>query len=181
MTRIAIAILITVLAFGALIILAGHMDWYSVSYRVTSDAIDVIDAIDGDEPTPEAPPSGARMFSDPAAWPRDFMRGALASADCPTDTVRNLRARMAAVGPYTVDEFERTVATVQATRDDPGAGIVRYNRASELTKRSITEADRIYVFGFTSASPGGDTTGFSGYFVAHDECVVHVEVTSYDN
>ena len=168
MTRIAAAIVVTLIALGALIVLAGRTDWNAVSYRVSSGAID---ALTEEEPT----------ISDPATWNREFMRDARSSATCPTDTVRNVRMRMGAVGPYTVAEFERTVASYQTSGDDPGPGVASYNRVSELVKPSITAADRIYVFGFDSVTLDSGASRVSGYFVARDECIVHVEVTDSDD
>ena len=88
---------------------------------------------------------------------------------------------MAAIGPYEVDAFERTVAYYSSTGDGPDRGIPTYNRVSDLVKRSITAADRIYAFGFNARAVDGGAAGFSGYFVARGDCIVHVEVTRYDN
>ena len=181
MTRIAIAIVITLIVFAALIIMAGRTDWYGVSYRMSSGAIETIDALTDDESDSDAARPATRAISDPATWNRDFMRDARPSADCPTDTVPNVRARMAAIGPYTADEFERTVAYYSSTDDETGQRIPTYNNVPEVVRRSITMADRIYAFGFDSLTANNDALEISGYFVARDDCILHVEVTSIDN
>lgn len=178
MTRIAVVILVTGIAFVALIVLAGRMDWYAVSYRVSSGAID---ALTKDEPTAGTAAAATQAISDPSTWNRDFMRGASSSADCPADTLGNVRTRMATIGPYTVDEFERTVASYAPTAEDPVRGIPTYNRVSELVRNAITAEDRIYVFGINPIAAGRDTRGVSGYFVARNECIVHVEETDQEN
>lgn len=178
MSRIAVVILTTGIAFVALIILAGRTDWSDVSYRVSSGAID---ALTDDDATANEPRATIPTLSDPATWNREFMRGALASADCPTDTLENVRTRMAAVGPYTVAQYERTIASYRAVENVPGPGVAIYNRVSEIEKRSITATDRIYAFGFSADTGDSGTRAFSGYFVTRDDCIVHVEVTSFDN
>lgn len=181
MFRVAVAIILTLFALGALIVLAGRTDWYGMSYRMASDAIDTIDAFTDDGQDPDAAPTPVQPFSDPATWNPDFMRGAVSSPDCPTDTLRNVRMRMAAIGPYDLDEFERTVSYYSSIGDEPGEGTPTYNRVSELVRRSIAASDRIYAFRFNPLAADGAARGFSGYFVARGDCVVHVQITSYDD
>lgn len=178
MFRIAIAIVVTFIALGALIVLAGRTDWYGMSYRMASDAIDTIDAFTGD---PDSAPADVQAFSDPATWNPDFMRGALASPDCPTDTLRNVQTRMAAVGPYELAEFERTVAYYSSPGDAPGEAVPTYNRVSELVRRSMAATDRVYAFRLSSPATEGSTRGFSGYLVVRRDCIVHVQVSSVDD
>ena len=176
MTRFAVALLVTLIALGALIVLAGRTNWYAMSLQMASDAIDVVTFEDEED----APPA-AQTLSDPATWSPDFMRGAISSEDCRTDSLPNVRTRMAAIGPYEVDEFERTVAYYSPTGGEPGESIPIYNRVSELVRRSIDPADRIYAFGFSSLAAGGSAQGLSGYVVARGDCIVHVQVTRYEN
>lgn len=179
MTRFAVALLVTLIALGTLIVVAGRTNWYAMSFRMASDAIDVVDAVTVDDT--DAAPAATATLSDPATWSPDFMRGAIASAECPTDTLPNVRTRMAAIGPYEVDDFERTVAYYSSISGEPGEGIPIHNRVSELVRRSIDPADRIYAFGFTSLAAGGSAREYSGYFVARGDCIVHVQVTRYEN
>jgi len=177
MTRIAVAIVITLIAFGALIVLAGRTDWNDVSYRVSSGAIDAIDALTPDQPISDEDLAARRTITDAATWNRDFMRDARSSATCPTDTVQHVRMRMAAVGPYTAAEFERTVAEYLITDDEPRPPVPSYNRVSELVRREITATDQIYLFRYDFVRADFSAWRLSGYFVARDECIVHVEVT----
>lgn len=186
MTRLALVILITGAAFVALIIFAGRMDWYAVSVRMSSDAIDAFDAFTedertaDDERTSDAASGTVATLSDPSTWNADFMRDARPTDQCPTDTVGNVRARMAAVGPYTVSEYERTVSFYTSNGDEPGQGIPTYNRVSYPVRSSITAADRVYAYGFNAGDLNTGAREVSGYFVARDDCLVHVEAIVYD-
>jgi hypothetical protein len=176
--RIGLIIAFTAAAFVALIILAGRTNWYGISYELTSDAID---AIADDDSAVDGAGATVQPLSDPATWSRDFMRGARSTPDCPTDTVRNVRIRMAAIGPYTVEQFETTIASYESPAENPDDRIPTFHRASALVKRSLTRADGIFVFSLNADSAVAGFARFSGYFVARGECIVHVEVTSYGN
>jgi len=177
-TRIAVVIVITIFAFAALLVLAGRTDWYAVSYDVASGAIDAVTADDNSDSDAGA---ATATLSDPSSWNRDFMRGARSSPECAVDTVRNIQMRMAAIGPYTLEEFVRTVAFYASTGDDRDQGAPTYNRVSDDVRSSITAADRIYAFGLNSSTVDSGGWQVSGYFVARGDCLVHVEVTGFDN
>ena len=119
-------------------------------------------------------------LSDPRAWSGDFMRGASPTSSCATDTIENLRERMAVSGPFTVEEYEQTVSHRNTTADEPDKMITVFNKASEFVRQAITSDDQIYSFQYLAGS-GGSFWGFTGYLVVRDECIIHVEVTSNIN
>jgi hypothetical protein len=88
--------------------------------------------------------------------------------------------RLAAVGPYTVDEYERTVASYSSTGGEPDQVIPIYNRVLNPVRRSITATDHIYAYRFNIQGFEAARRYFSGYFVARDDCLVHVEVIDND-
>jgi len=120
-------------------------------------------------------------LSDPETWSSDVMRGAAPSPECQTDTIENLKQRMAVTGPYTVEEYERTVAFYSSTAENPTERIATLNEVSEFVRREIGAEDRIYGFQFMTDPASGDFWGFTGYLVARGECMIHVEVTSHIN
>lgn len=52
---------------------------------------------------------------------------------------------------------------------------------SESIRLRISEHHRFYSFEFTTNPNSDQYWGFRGYLVAEGDCIVHVEVTGYDN
>ena len=109
------------------------------------------------------------------------MRGALATAPCPTDTIANAQSRMYVDGPLTIEQYEQKVAVEFTTVDEPDRVQVVYKKVSEFVRENIGENDEIYNVSFNTDPSGGNFWGFSGYVVARGECVVHVSKMSYLN
>ena len=65
--------------------------------------------------------------------------------------------------PYSAEAFEKT------------------HGATIAFKRSLAEADRIQSFSFRSGPESGTYWGFDGYVVVRNGCVIHAEITNYDN
>ena len=122
-----------------------------------------------------------KPLSDPQNWNGDFMRGAMATPSCPTDTITNARSRLWVVGPLTIDEYEQRVAYSFTTVEEPDRTQHVYNQVSDFVRDNIGENDVIYDVSFHTDPSGGDFWGFSGYVVARGECVVHVSKMSYLN
>jgi hypothetical protein len=88
---------------------------------------------------------------------------------------------MAVTGPYTVEEYERTVAFYSSTAENPTERTATFNWVSEFVRRAIGTEDKIYRFQFMTDPASGDLWGFSGYLVTRGECMIHVEVTNHIN
>ena len=120
-------------------------------------------------------------LSDPQDWNGDYMRGAQATASCPTDTIANARTRMWVDGPFTIEQYEQRVAHMFATADEPDRIQYRYKKVSEFVRENIGDEDVIYEVSFHTDPSGGGFWGFWGFVVAKEECVVHVSRMGYTN
>ena len=107
------------------------------------------------------------------------MRGAQATASCPTDTITNALTRMSVNGPLTIEQFEQRVAYQFTTADEPDRMQFVYKKVSDFVRDNIGDDDAIYDVSFQTDPFGGNYWGFSGYVVARDECVVHVSRMAY--
>ena len=120
-------------------------------------------------------------LSDPADWNGDYMYGAEPSSTCPTDTIASARTRMYVDGPFTIAQYEQTVAYSFTTADEPDRLQHSYNKVSDFVKENSGNNDKIYAVSFNTDPTSGDYWGFKGYVVARDECVVHVSRMAYTN
>jgi hypothetical protein len=100
--------------------------------------------------------------SDPASWNRDFLRVTQPTQDCAGGTIEQLGNRTILSQPYSPLEFEA------------------FHRGA-LSMRGLADSDRFYSFYARSEFPGGDFLAFGGYVVVRATCIIHAEVTTYDN
>ncbi|WP_460736233.1 hypothetical protein [Lysobacter tyrosinilyticus] len=100
--------------------------------------------------------------SDPATWNGDFSRVAQSTAKCAGGDIEQLGRRMVLSQPYSPSEFEA------------------FHRGG-LPFSGLSDSDRFYSFYSRSASPGGRFWAFGGFVVVRGACIIHAEVTTYDN
>ncbi|KRD75947.1 hypothetical protein ASE43_14060 [Lysobacter sp. Root983] len=100
---------------------------------------------------------------DPASWEGDLYRFVQPTPDCRGGTVEQLGKRMEVSEPYLAEAFEKAYATTIPF------------------KRELAPMDRIHSFSFRSEQAGTPYWGFDGYLVARGGCVIHAEITNYDN
>ena len=105
--------------------------------------------------------------TDPATWGGDLVRFMQPTKECAGGTVEQLETRMAVSKPYLMEEFEATQGGAVALK---GA-----------VDGALLDADRLRSFSFRSDLPGGTFWGIDGYVVVRNGCVIHAEITSYDN
>lgn len=104
---------------------------------------------------------GTQTLSSPGNWGEDFTSRSPATAECPGGSLAHLGTRMTVSAPYTLERFRTPVP-------DP----IRSN---------VVSTDRLHLFQYTTHLDSGDYWGFSGYLVARGDCIVHAQVTGYDN
>ena len=104
---------------------------------------------------------GAQLLSSPSTWGEDFTSRSPSTSECPGGSLVHLRAQMTVSAPHTLAEFQA--------------------RVPDLIRSRISGGDRLHSFQFSTYSESGNYWGFSGYLVARGNCVVHAQVTEYDN
>lgn len=107
------------------------------------------------------PCGGGELLSPRSKWHGEFTDRSPSTAECPGGTLTHLRSRMAVSGSYTVGEFEE--------------------RIPDSIRLRLTDDDRLHSFQFTTNPDLADFWGFSGYLVSRGDCIIHADVTSYDN
>lgn len=100
-------------------------------------------------------------LSRPSTWGEDFIARSPPTTRCPGGTVAQLRSRMWVSKPVTAAQL--------------GSDI------SEVVKANVSDADRLHLFQFATDPGQGGYWGFSGYLVARRDCIIHVQLTGYDN
>jgi hypothetical protein len=73
----------------------------------------------------------------------------------------HLQSRTAISGPYAIGAFEE--------------------RMPESIRLRLADDDRLHSFQFSTDPDSGDFWGFSGYLVSRGNCIIHADVTGYDN
>ena len=104
--------------------------------------------------------SGTQLLSPRSAW-GDLASRSPPTEECPGGTMSQLRTRMAVSSPYSLADAGPQVANVIRPR--------------------ISNEHRLYSFQFSTDPNSDGYWGFSGYLVADDNCIIHAEVTGYDN
>lgn len=105
--------------------------------------------------------TGSRLLSPRSTWGGDFADRSPPTEECPGGTLRQLGERMAVSSPQDPTDVEGSIPDAIRSR--------------------MTEQHRLYSFDFAMNPNADDYWGFSGYLVAQGDCIVHAEVTSYDN
>jgi hypothetical protein len=104
--------------------------------------------------------SGTQLLSSRNTW-GDFATRSPPTDECPGGTIKQLGTRMAVSSPYILADFEPTVPN--------------------LIRSRISSDHRLYSYQFSTDPESDNYWGFSGYLVARGNCIVHAEVTGYDN
>ncbi len=120
-------------------------------------------------------------LSDPEDWNGDYMYGAEGTSTCPTDTIASARTRMHVDGPFTIAQYEQTVAYSFTSADEPDRLQHRYNKVSDFVRDNLGNEDEIYAVSFYTDPNSARYWGFEGYVVARNDCVVHVSRMGYTN
>ncbi|MFT3669430.1 MAG: hypothetical protein QM795_12835 [Pseudoxanthomonas sp.] len=94
-------------------------------------------------------------------WNEDFVRYAPATATCPGGSLDQVRTRLYVSGPLLPEQLETPLS-------------------SDIRARLRT-GDALYSFHRFFDEPGRRPWGFAGHLVAHGDCIVHADVTGYDN
>jgi len=102
-----------------------------------------------------------RTLSAPKTWGEDFLARSPPTEHCPGGTVSHLRTQMAVEDARTQAQFDLPI---------------------EDAIRSKLEADdRFHRFRFSTDPDAEPYWGFEGVLIARRDCIVHVEITGYDN
>ena len=112
-----------------------------------------------------APSTGAGEItvpSDPTTWNDDFLRISRPTHDCAGGTVEELGKRTVLSQPYSPIEFEAF-------------------HLGALSIRGLKDSDRFYSFYARSELPGGSFWAFGGHVIVRHTCIIHAQVTTYDN
>ncbi len=104
---------------------------------------------------------GSELLSPTSTWGGDFTDRSPPTDECSGGTVTQLDTQMAVSAPLRREEIESTVPD----------GI----------RSSILDSDKFHTFHFGTDPEGSHYWGFSGYLIARGDCIVHVEITSFDN
>ena len=103
----------------------------------------------------------SQLLSPRSTWGEDFAVRSLPTDQCSGGTLTQLRTRMAVTDPLALAEIGADVP------DSVRSGIVR--------------SAKFYSFQYSTAQNSGKFWGFSGYLVARGDCIIHAEITAYDN
>ena len=95
------------------------------------------------------------------AWNSDFADRAPATAACPGGSLEQVRSTLRVRGPLQPGDLEGPLSREVDARLRPG--------------------DALYSFEAFFNEPGRRPWGFAGHLVAHGDCIVHADVTGYDN
>lgn len=105
--------------------------------------------------------SNAELLSPRSGWGADLTDRSPPTKACPGGTVEQLATRMDVSSPYALADFEPEI--------------------SDRIRTRIASDHRLYSVRFGTDPDADGYWGFSGYLVARGDCIVHAEVTSYDN
>ena len=105
--------------------------------------------------------AGAQLPSPPSTWSADFTDRSPPTAECPGGSLAHLGNLMSVSKPTKLAEFK------------PGI--------PEAIRSRISSDDTLHSFQFNTTAESGDYWGFSGYLVARADCIIHAQVTGYDN
>lgn len=122
------------------------------------------------------------LLTDRDGW-GDLARFAKPTPQCLGGSVEELKERMGVVGPYTLERLKELEAGVAAENDTSGpeTSVVWLYPVSSFIKESLESSDQLYTFEFITDPSKSPWWGFRGVLVAHDGCIIHAEVTSYDH
>jgi hypothetical protein len=101
------------------------------------------------------------LLSPLSNWGTDFTSRSPATDKCPGGSLASLGSHMTVSAPYKLAKFQV--------------------RVPDLIRTHIASTDRLYSFQFNTTLASGNYWGFSGYLVARGDCIVHAQVTGYDN
>ena len=102
-----------------------------------------------------------QLLSPSSNWGADFTSRSPATAKCPGGSLADIGTRMTVSAPYKLAKFQ--------------------TRVPDLIRSRISSGDRLHSFQFNTALESGNYWGFCGYLVARGNCIVHAQVTGYDN
>jgi len=114
-------------------------------------------------PLSVAAADGTAVPSDPATWSTEFLRRSQPTEECPGGTVEQAEKHMTVSEAYSPERFETIFP-----------GLLR-------SLRGIGDTDLVRSVYLKSDLPGGKFWGQGGYLVARGDCIIHVNVISYDN
>ena len=103
----------------------------------------------------------SQLLSPPSTWGGDFTVRSLPTDECPGGTLTQLRTRMAVSDRLALAEI--------------GADI------PDSVRSGIVDSAQLYSFQYSTAPDSGKFWGFSGYLVARGDCIIHAQITGYDN
>jgi len=101
--------------------------------------------------------------SDPATWSSEFLRRSQPTEECPGGTVEQAEKHMTVSEAYSPERFEAIYPSLLRSL------------------KGIEGTDRFHSFYLKSDLPGGRFWGQGGYLVVRGTCIIHVNVTIYDN
>lgn len=105
--------------------------------------------------------SSQALITPRERWNVDFARHAPATAACPGGSLDRARSALRVRGPLQPEQLESPLLP-------------------EILARLRT-GDAVYSFDAFFNEPGQRPWGFAGHLVAHGDCIVHADVTGYDN
>jgi len=105
--------------------------------------------------------SSQALITPRERWNVDFARHAPATAACPGGSLDQVRSALRVRGPLKPEQLESPLSP-------------------EILARLRT-GDAVYSFDAFFNEPGQRPWGFAGHVVAHGDCIVHADVTGYDN
>jgi hypothetical protein len=104
-----------------------------------------------------------QLPSDPKSWQVDYLGLPAASEKCPGGEFGELGKRVPALKLYAPKDYESVYRTSLSDLD------------------GLRNSDQIYPFYYRTDLPNGRFAGTGGYIVVRGECIIHVQVTLYDN
>ena len=104
---------------------------------------------------------GSQLLSPPATWGEEFTNRSPSTDSCVGGTLGHLRSRMTVSEPHALSDYRGQIP--------------------DSIRAQILDDDQIHEFQFSTDPDSAVFWGFSGYLVSRGECVVHAEVTGYDN
>ena len=102
-----------------------------------------------------------QLLSPSSNWGEDFTSRSPATVKCPGGSLADLSTRMTVSAPHKLSKLQ--------------------TRVPDLIRSRISSGDRLHSFQFNTALESGNYWGFSGYLVARGKCIIHAQVTGYDN
>ncbi len=104
---------------------------------------------------------GSQLLSPPATWGEEFTDRSPPTDRCGGGTLGHLRSRMAVSESHALSDFR--------------------GHMPDSIRAQILDDDQLHTFQFSTDPDSVGFWGFSGYLVSRGDCVIHAEVTGYDN